>query len=270
MAVRQPTYREGMVAAGLGLALVGAVDHGCRFVSAQLSKSYQKLPQRKKDNWDSSVCASLCVDSLLFLAYFRTWLNLGTTLESRFDGVDPLLSWVTVFHAAALLYDLGTWYIPDLLHSGHNKVYILHHAVVLMMISVTHMKPDAGMHYFFSCGGVMEGTGPFLAIYYLQKHTELPSSSPWRALNGLCLWVMYFVCRIVPLPVAVGHLAYDSYTHPDYVWGQHSPMCIILGCVASMVVWCLSFYWFILITKKLIDSVCSMIKTKTKNDKQMQ
>jgi len=102
---------------------------------------------------------------------------------------------------------------------------------------------------------IAETSTPFVNARWFMYVTNNQGTLAY-AVNGLCMWLSFLLCRIWWLPYGLSDLMVNFM---PYATKYHLSVLIPVA-IGTPIAYALSFYWFLLITKGLVKTVWGMIK----------
>ncbi|KAK6346993.1 hypothetical protein TWF696_007085 [Orbilia brochopaga] len=230
-------------------------------------KTYRSFNKRNRINWDIHV-VSLVQSTLIcivsFYAMFADRERSAMNAHQRVWGYTGFCGMVQALGAGYFLWDLmvSTQYL-NIFGPG-----LLAHAVCALCVFSLGFRPF--VNYYAPTFLLYELSSPFLNFHWFMDKLEM-TGSRLQLLNGICLLVVFFFCRLIYGTYSsfrVGMDIYEAWKMPpdDIVaQGRNVPAWLALSYVTSnLILHFLNIYWFgkmIEALRKRFDST-----TNTKQD----
>ncbi|KAF3161930.1 hypothetical protein TWF106_004961 [Orbilia oligospora] len=217
-------------------------------------KTYRSFNKRNRINWDIHVVSLvqstlICIVSLYAMFVDRERSEMDA--KQRVWGYTGLLGMTQAFGAGYFLWDLmvSTQYL-NIFGPG-----LLAHAICALCVFSLGFRPF--VNYYAPTFLLYELSSPFLNFHWFMDKLEMTGST-LQLVNGICLLVVFFSCRLVYGTYSsfrVGSDIYLAWQNPplDIVQqGRSVPAWLALSYVTSnLILHFLNFYWF----GKMVDAL---------------
>jgi len=217
-----------------------------------LVSGYYRLPSKKRQEWDSRTTSTLhavIVGILAVIVVFRT--KSGTNLTWL---EDPLSTFNVAFSCGYLITDviaMGIYYNEI----GGTVGYMTHHIISIYayLLCIT----QGYLSYYANFRIISEASTPLLNFrwkLYVTGH-EKSSLYFW---NGMALLLIFFICRIIPIPIFWASI-YQLQKTEIYLTSV-GPIVHYLWLGVCLILDVLNLYWFTLLCKRSFQ----FLRVKTK------
>jgi hypothetical protein len=246
--------------AWFGAAVAIAICHiGGDLVSANFDV-YKNLSKAGKATWVQNVVC-WCMSAILGVLYIKSVILDGNwdTPEKRWtvgEELAPLATLGLVLHFSYSAYETVLFMIH-----GKSIEFYLHHVVVFFNFGFCLFSDT--MVIWAAWDGLVEITNLSLCVLELQRLAGYKGI--FRTINGVSLWLLYLVFRIINLPVWLYTYYNDAVTHPTIFKDAHWALRWSVW-PSTLFLWLLSCVWFYKITMGILKAV-GVIKGKDKKKK---
>ncbi|KAK6537745.1 hypothetical protein TWF694_011910 [Orbilia ellipsospora] len=217
-------------------------------------QTYRSFNKRSRINWDIHVVSLvqstlICIISLYVMVVDHERSEMDS--HQRVWGYTGLLGMVQAFGAGYFLWDLmvSTQYL------GIFGPGLLAHAVCALCVFSLGFRPF--VNFYAPTFLLYELSSPFLNFHWFMDKLEM-TGSKLQLLNGICLLIVFFSCRLVYGTYSsfqVGFDIYQAWKNPPseiVAQGREVPTWLALSYVTSnLILHFLNFYWF----GKMIDAL---------------
>ncbi|KAK6512655.1 hypothetical protein TWF506_008831 [Arthrobotrys conoides] len=217
-------------------------------------KTYSSFNKRNRINWDIHVVSLvqstlICIVSLYTMSIDQERSEMDA--NQRVWGYTGLLGMTQAFGAGYFLWDLmvSTQYL-NIFGPG-----LLAHAICALCVFSLGFRPF--VNYYAPTFLLYELSSPFLNFHWFMDKLEMTGST-LQLVNGICLLVVFFSCRLVYGTYSsfrVGSDIYFAWQNPPHdivEQGRTVPAWLALSYVTSnLILHFLNFYWF----GKMVDAL---------------
>jgi len=226
------------------------------FFSWMFSDTYKKLSKDDQVEWDSRIVSTIHALMACIGGFYGIFFDRLLTKDVIF-GKSYLGELVVGNTTAYWIFDflLIMRYFKKLGEPG----IVMHHVVGIVPFALGLRSSEL---IFYGCFIILtELSTPFVNnrwfIFMICKNNEKANWSQVEIINGLLMWLTFFICRIVMLP----YMLYHMYLHREGVMKVNvlTSGFVIFG---TVVVTILSYFWFYKISKGIFKKLQQILGKK--------
>jgi hypothetical protein len=242
---------EGQVVADIlialiGVSLVASTVHMVRSMACRGASSV--LPHGTPLSISLEFTSQVVVSPVLFALYASGCQPLSDTLATRWSGATRNTYTGVCLHTAMDL--LGTVLFVA---KGQEPIFYLHHAITLGVYGSAALSGLG--HYYAALGGLVELTNLFTFCIASGPSVGIAPGSALHTASGALLWLSFTILRMLLHPRHLIAYFNDAFAHPAETLMRHPPLLRYLGGPAYVVIFLMSVFWYIKITKGLIKAL---------------
>eukprot|EP00967_Tisochrysis_lutea_P091865 scaffold132205_cov33-Tisochrysis_lutea.AAC.7 len=149
--------------------------------------------------------------------------------------------------------------------SDKGAEFVLHHIVVIITYGLVLHCGE--MHFWAAWAGMVEATNPNLCILQLGLLTGIGRGSLFEMANGVCLWLLFLMIRVIGIPlwlvayvkdVQSGMMASADVDRAEVAPGRPALALAALRVLApavQLLLWAISCFWFQKLTAGMLKAV---------------
>jgi hypothetical protein len=174
-------------------------------------------------------------------------------IEGRWLRTSATCEYAMLLHVASSLYEAVIFFV-------YKKpiVYMIHHAIVVYAYGMGLWM--GAMHFWGAWDGLTEVSNINLCFLKIGLILERGRGSTAETVNGLLLYFLFLVVRVLSLPLWLALYAHDLYVAPESTWhhpdaGPMRKMCMLTYPLCTLAIWGLSVSWFQPIHKGMLKAL---------------
>eukprot|EP00940_MAST-03C_sp_MAST-3C-sp2_P000762 g762.t1 len=247
----------------LDVLLILFVDHGETYVtlSTAILVATVLLAEDAFDAMD--LLGSTPIFILIVVFAFKGTYDLYDDVRSRWLGVSDDAERLLALYFARQIVHMGMLPIQRTMSRKDTVLLAFHHLVSGAGVA---MGLHIGRMHFWGCfSACCEVSTVFLNFFYIMKSRGKAArkSLCWK-INGVCLWFAFLLFRMILFPVLLFIMYADSVERPDVALPSVSLAEQIFYPSSILLVFILSVFWFVPLTRGFLKSVGGLSTTKKK------
>mmetsp|Transcript_54182 Transcript_54182/g.121800 ORF Transcript_54182/g.121800 Transcript_54182/m.121800 type:complete len:284 (-) Transcript_54182:154-1005(-) len=227
------------------------------------------LCPQHKDPWNlADTIVSIVVYPLLTFSAMRSAWQLRGDLESRWRGTTPDTSFFLHLYTARMVLHM---FIQCFLKMSRVQFVMMTTHHILSSVCFVGALATGNMHFWACLDGSCEMSTIFLNNLCLSKEVviggkELKEMVPtWViAVNGIGLWLSFLTFRLALFPAWLCYWYRDVRDFPAATWDRSNAIERYLDPAVTGLLFVLSSYWFIAVTRGLLKALGLGGKGKSK------
>jgi len=203
------------------------------------------------------------MDLIFSVPYYPFISALALNSVFALNGKDHFLDYVSSSYLCLLFYAAGNIiHIPITFLKDQERKFklqmLVHH--LLSITCYVNGLLTLRMHYFGTLDALCEISTIYLNFVFLFKEFGAPQLL--QSVNGIVLWVTYLFLRIFLFPKWLHMYATEILANPS-IWNEINWVERYLCPITTLILFILSSFWMVSITKGLIKNVKSLFKPTT-------